>query len=100
MKPQHTPFTFSESNADDYTEGRIIIFNSEYEEIAITNNEDHAAFIIRACNNHEALVEALEHAIRQIKSSSEFNAPIKKSFSVQNLVENTLRKALSNATKP
>lgn len=57
----------------------------------------NAAHIVKCVNCHDELIEALEAAIKQIKSSKEFNAPIKQSFSVQNLVENTLKKALAKA---
>ena len=73
------------------------IFDRNGRQIGIVDTPDNAAFIVLAVNNHKDLVEALEAAIKQIKSSKEFNAPIKQSFGVKNLVENNLKKALAAA---
>ena len=64
---------------------------------AFKNYKANAAFIVKAVNCHEELIAALEAAIEQIKSSKEFNAPIKQSFHVKNLIENNLKKALNKA---
>jgi hypothetical protein len=77
--------------------GETAVVNDKGLIICSARSYENAAFIVKAVNNHEKLIEALEVAIQQIESSKEFNAPIKQSFDVKNLVANNLKKALSKA---
>ena len=99
-KSKHTPLIVNEKTPCTIITNdgrRISISWSSMDGNDDLEAERFAAFIVKCCNNHAALVEALETAIEQIKSSKEFNAPIKQSFEVKNLVENSLKKALAAA---
>jgi len=67
---EHTPIDIK----DIGIAGGIIIQNADNEPFCEAENNDIAGFIVRACNNQEALVEALEDAINCIMSFSSTEA--------------------------
>ncbi len=73
MKTQHTPTpiqlpVFKQDRYDpsglmyEYT----VVYDGDKYEIARMNDPDYAAFIVRACNAHEELVEILRNLVEAV----------------------------------
>lgn len=63
-----------------------IVYDGHGQAVADHLTEDRAAFIVRACNSHDALVKALEHIVGGIKcggiiaSNPLFDAKLRKNL--------------------
>ena len=72
MKAQHTPTPWNLNGRHiDAEKGNKLIVSLRSEHDA--ENLANAAFIVRACNSHDALVEALENAKAEIISEIDTN---------------------------
>ena len=65
---------YVEGNMKDW--GICITESSEIESMSRKNAEANAAFIVRACNSHQALIEALRAALDELYATDDFGHPI------------------------
>lgn len=65
VKPQHTPTPWKIE--ESYVGARYMVRSAHGDETAMTRYREDAAFIVRAVNCHEELVEALKGAVRAIE---------------------------------
>lgn len=58
---KHTPLPWKQNNVGDVVSGKTVILET-YD----NQDEANAAFIVRACNAHYALIEALEGLLKEM----------------------------------
>lgn len=81
MTTQHTPTPYGQgcAQASCFIYGRLAPSENENEVIARCNSPVTAAFIVRACNAHDALAVALERlvkAIRHVNTNLDFSGEL------------------------
>lgn len=77
MHPKYTPYHVElNSEADNDNKGRIDILDNSGTPIAHVIDEETAAFIVRACNSHAALIEALDEILDYCNTSVERPRPL------------------------
>ena len=89
-KPQHTPTPWRISDTPD----AIVSINGSVIINRMSISEANAAFIVKACNNHDLIVELLNYVIKEIE-----NTPDELSDALLGLIKIKAKTALAQVEK-
>ena len=95
-KPQHTPtewYTTKDQRGEGYHIQSAVTNEDNY--VCLVDKREDAEFIVTACNNHVALVEALKE-VQKAFSSYEITFPAKYAYLANTQIKQALAKAEGN----